>query len=391
MASSLKVGSAWKQITGLSTKVGGNWKTVSAAYTKVGGVWKQWYAPVVIDDFNRSTSGNLGTTTSGASWSNLRQSWYANGSKAQCDLAANTYALATVGFGNTKFLASAGVTNGTGLAFWIQDADNWYAAYAFQTTTSSSYLCAYESCAPCTSSTTTYTPTYSGGCVCDSGDTGGGVETAATSTTYKCATGVCDGGCTGYLVRATSGVCASGETGPTFYSVPACGLSTPPQGQGWCYKVNANTDSTFCNGSSSTASGPCCCGATTVGTTETATAGTAGTCKSCSHTTVSCAACPVYCPTTVNAWALRLIKMTAGVIALAATDVTLTGTPAAIKVSTESGNIEVQAFSDAAMTTQMGSTLSHTPTSTGPGQYIGLIKAPSDSQGSTVDNLLITL
>lgn len=44
MAGSVKVGGAWKTVSGASVKVGGAWKTVSAGYTKVGGAWKQWYS-----------------------------------------------------------------------------------------------------------------------------------------------------------------------------------------------------------------------------------------------------------------------------------------------------------------------------------------------------------
>ena len=44
MSASVKVGSAWKNIVGISVKVGGAWKGVVAAYTKVSGVWKQVYS-----------------------------------------------------------------------------------------------------------------------------------------------------------------------------------------------------------------------------------------------------------------------------------------------------------------------------------------------------------
>lgn len=391
MSSSLKIGSSWKQITGVSTKVLGDWKQVTAAYTKVAGVWKQWYAPAIVDNFNRSTSGGLGTSTSGASWSNLRQSWYANGSSAQSDASASSYALATVGFGSVNLVASAGVTNGTGLGFWIQDADNWYAAYAFQTTTSSSYLCGYTSCPPCTTNTTYYTPSYSS-CTCNPGDSGGGVNTYATSSTYACPTGNCSSSsCDSYMATLFSG-CGPGYTEAKTLPGSPCGTATAPTNYTYCYKITTTySNSSFCYGSSSSTSGPCCCGATVVGSTYVVTSGTPGTCNQCTNTTQSCSSCPVYCPTTTNSWALRLIKMTAGSISIAAPDVALSGTPAAIRVSTSVGLIEVQAFSDSALTTQMGSTLSHTPASSGPGQYVGVIKAPSDAQGSTIDNLVITL
>ena len=385
MASSIKVGSAWKQITGLSTKVGGSWKTVSAAYTKVGGVWKQWYAPVVVDNFNRSTSGGLGTTTSGASWAPLRDVWYANGSSAQCDSAATGYPLAKVGFGNVKFTASAGVSNGTGLAFWIQDKDNWYAAYAFQTTTSTSVYCGQTSCAPCSTSSSTYTPSTSNSCTCNSGDTGGGYATQPTAGTPTCEQHCPTTSCNYYgPINLFSEYCAAGYTQAK--TLPAnCGGATAGNNSAYCYKI---VDDWYL--ASPCYGGICCCGSSVVGS-PTVIGASAGTCNDCTHSVITCNSCAVYCPSTSTSWALRLIKMTAGNITIAATDVALSGTPAAIRVSTESGNIEVFAYSDAAMTNQMGATLSHTPATQGPGTAIGLIKSPSDSQGSTVDNLVVTL
>ena len=403
MASSIKVGGAWKQITGLSTKVGGNWKTVSAAYTKVGGVWKQWYAPVVFDNFNRSTSGGLGTTTSGASWAPLRDVWYANGSSAQCDSAATGYPLAKVGFGNVSLTATAAVSNGTGIAFWIQDKDNWYAAYSFQTTTNTTVNCNPYSCAPCLhTTTTTVYPNYALDPTCSPCT----VNTAAVATQYTCDTTTCVTGtttvCDGVTgpVNLFSSYCPDGydqvgRTVPTSYN---CSGSYPQAGANYSYCVKSHPvdttgPSSFCNGSSSSTSGSCCCGGTVSGsTTVVSGTGTAGSCNSCPVTYCDTyTTCYQTCPSTTNTWKLRLIKMTAGVISIVGTDVALTATPAAIRVSTESGNIEVFAYSDAAMTTQMGTTLTYTPPTQGPGTAVGLIKAPSDSQGSTVDNLVITL
>lgn len=44
MPGNVRVGGAWKSVSGVSTKVGGAWKSVSAGFTRVGGVWKQWYS-----------------------------------------------------------------------------------------------------------------------------------------------------------------------------------------------------------------------------------------------------------------------------------------------------------------------------------------------------------
>lgn len=48
------------------------------------------------DNFNRTTSGALGTSSSGGLWQALRGTWFANSSFAQSDDAANTYPIAMI-------------------------------------------------------------------------------------------------------------------------------------------------------------------------------------------------------------------------------------------------------------------------------------------------------
>jgi hypothetical protein len=48
------------------------------------------------DNFNRLTSGSLGTSSSGGLWETLRGTWFTNGSSAQSDDAANTYPISLI-------------------------------------------------------------------------------------------------------------------------------------------------------------------------------------------------------------------------------------------------------------------------------------------------------
>ena len=48
------------------------------------------------DTFNRTTTGSLGTSSSGGLWASLRGTWFANGSSAQSDDLANTYPISTI-------------------------------------------------------------------------------------------------------------------------------------------------------------------------------------------------------------------------------------------------------------------------------------------------------
>lgn len=94
---------------------------------------------LLIDNFNRTTSGSLG-----GFWSNLRGTWFANGSQAQSNDAASNYPIASAALAGNDVVVSASVGGGGGVGFWISDANNWWsAAY---TNTSTSYQCNCQTC-----------------------------------------------------------------------------------------------------------------------------------------------------------------------------------------------------------------------------------------------------
>lgn len=93
----------------------------------------------LIDLFTRTTSGSLGSF-----WTNVRGTWFANGTQAQSNDAASNYSLASATLSSNDMTVSASVGGGGGVGFWISDANNWWAAT--YNNNSSSYSCNCQTC-----------------------------------------------------------------------------------------------------------------------------------------------------------------------------------------------------------------------------------------------------
>ena len=116
----------------------------------------------LIDAFTRTTSGSLG-----GFWTNVRGTWYANGSQAQSDDSASNYSLATGNLSSNNMTVSATVGGGGGVGFWVSDANNWWAAA--YTNTSSSYSCNCQTCQQANTCTVTSCPSCGSYYQCSSG------------------------------------------------------------------------------------------------------------------------------------------------------------------------------------------------------------------------------
>lgn len=354
MATSAKVGGNWKSLSGVSVNVSDTWRTVNSAYVKVAGQWKQWFAAFITDNFNRSTSGTLGTSSSGATWTTQRGNWYANGGAAQSDDSASNYSHASVGWGPEAVEVSASVSGGTGVTFWVSDAGSWWGAVSYNTATPYSYGINPYSC-NCTNCQT-----------CSTTQTVSTCEYVTTPGTSNCACPqVCQTCPSGYTYNGSSrfpGYCAKGPyTGgyPAAIAEPTCTTS---------YTCSCNNGGTnyVCTYSTQTVYYSCNC-----------------SCQTCYSGTAS--------GTNYNYY-LRLLKSESGTVSTATGDISLGSQVAAIYVGISGDNITAKAYSDTAMTSQIGSTLSYTATTPVKGQSVGIIKAPSDySQGSTVDNFSVGL
>lgn len=80
----------------------------------------------IFDYFTRTTSGSLGTSTSGDAWEATRGVWSANGSQATTATTASNYPIAAVNFTSPNATINLDVSDGSGAAFWITDAQNWW-------------------------------------------------------------------------------------------------------------------------------------------------------------------------------------------------------------------------------------------------------------------------
>jgi hypothetical protein len=114
-------------------KVGTTWRQAIFMYTKVNGTWRQGYAANVEDNFNRADAATLGTSSNYvATWTNLRQTWAIVSNQATASADPTTYPLATVSAPRQISDYELHIDNvdgaGTGLAWWVTNLNNWWAA-----------------------------------------------------------------------------------------------------------------------------------------------------------------------------------------------------------------------------------------------------------------------
>ena len=161
MQGQMNVGGSWNHaaktiLAKITDNTGSSWRAVSSGWVKVGGTWRQWFKASFIDPFNRTTSAtSLGSPDGVQTWSNIRGAWGIVNNKATANSAASTYPISTITFDSADVtIAQDGVTNGVGAAFWVTDANNWWAT---TTNVVESYQTAYVA------GTTNYSTCYVAG------------------------------------------------------------------------------------------------------------------------------------------------------------------------------------------------------------------------------------
>jgi hypothetical protein len=96
----------------------------------------------LIDSFNRSTSGSLGTSSDGKGvWKNVTGTWQGNGSAAASLSLPGSRNVAVVdldGTNITNLQVDTGTNGGSGLSFWVTDANNYYSLYPSYSSSSTS-------------------------------------------------------------------------------------------------------------------------------------------------------------------------------------------------------------------------------------------------------------
>jgi len=125
----------------------------------------------LIDNFNRTTSGSLGTSSSGGLWNAIRGVWFANNTVGITNDSPSTYPVAGYNLGSADITLkldtpSASSSNGgAGAAFWVTDSSNWWGVFPFvNTNTSYSQICSAYSQSAAAYTCLAYTTSYSSVC-----------------------------------------------------------------------------------------------------------------------------------------------------------------------------------------------------------------------------------
>lgn len=260
---------------------------------------------IISDSFNRS-NGSLGSTETGEPWQLTRGTWSISSNAASSTDSGDSYPMATVNTNKTDITASVKTTdNGLGIAFWVTDANSWWASTTYASSSTSCDTC-YQTCYQ-----TCYETCY--------------------QTCYSCDYGLVSGS-----------TCVDPET------LQPIGPATPYN----CNPYNCNPYN--CNP------------------------------YSCNPYSCNCV--------TSYSYNLRIIKSDLGTVTTPTSDISLPSSPAAMYVSTSNNTITAKAYSDTSMTTQIGSTMSYTPTSPTKGTRIGIFKSPvAYNQGTTLDDFSATV
>lgn len=88
-----------------------------------------------IDNFNRSTSGSLGTPSGGGVWIATSGTWSADGTKATSATAASSYPIASAElYTNAPTIDLDTDGAGAGVAFWVSDSANWWGVIPWRDT-----------------------------------------------------------------------------------------------------------------------------------------------------------------------------------------------------------------------------------------------------------------
>ena len=142
MQGQMNVGGSWnhaaKTIFVKVTSGGSSsWRNVTSGWVKVGGAWKKWFLSTFIDSFQRTTSStSLGSPDGINTWSNIRGAWGIVNNLATANSSPSQYPMATIIFGSSDAtIVQDNVTNGVGAAFWVTDANNWWATATDETQT----------------------------------------------------------------------------------------------------------------------------------------------------------------------------------------------------------------------------------------------------------------
>jgi hypothetical protein len=121
-------------------KTSNSWTSAKQVFAKVNGTWQTVYTSSISDNFDRANSASLGNVPdTDFTWTQTDGSWSINTNRVESATSPASYPMIDVDF-NTQNVAIGANINatgtsqasgkyGAGIAFWIVDATNWWAAY----------------------------------------------------------------------------------------------------------------------------------------------------------------------------------------------------------------------------------------------------------------------
>jgi hypothetical protein len=148
-----KIGGSWSNGTPF-IKTSNSWSTAKQVFAKVNGTWQTVYTSSISDNFNRANSSDLGNVPdTDTVWTKRSGSWSISNNKVATSTSAANHPFIDVEFSTQNVLVGANINAtgtsqasgkyGAGIAFWIVDSANWWAAYNDVVTTGTIvYTCA---------------------------------------------------------------------------------------------------------------------------------------------------------------------------------------------------------------------------------------------------------
>lgn len=302
----------------------------------------------VLDLFNRADQSGLGSIK-GQRWRVWRGVWSIVSNKASSSSAAGDNALATLKFTKTDVSVKvSGAQAGTGIAFWVTDADNWWAAIYEQHTT----------CQTC------YTCNAYGGGTCNA------YSFVCQNYTTVCASGYNCSSCNSYPLAP--GNCNAWDSYCNVYNTsPPVGFCWGPSRVYFC-SGNYNPPYYFCGGYT-----PACC--------NFATECASGYTVCNSSNPVFCNSASAYPCNCTNDGYITVFKSVASVVTQFSSSL-FTAAVQSFKTILSGSNITVKAYSDTAYSSQIGSDFVMSPTTPNKNKNHGIIKSQSSlNQGSSIN------
>jgi hypothetical protein len=331
---------------------------------------------LVLDLFNRTNNSTSLGTVSGQGWRVWRGVWGIVSNKASSSSAAGDNALATLRFTKTDVTVSiSGADPGMGAAFWVTDANNWYASVYTQTQ-------ACQTCSNCNAfsggNCNSFVPgncnaTSPGNC-----NVGAGVFCCFGFTPGTCAITGCSGGW-------TPGNCIVFNSANTGNRAPPYGFCHQPSG----FNPSTCNNSFVCLSSNPATcnNGYCCSGDFNTwspycsGTTNPATCSNAPG----SFNPVVCNAVFTFSCNCVTEHRISLLRSLAGAVSIISNNL-FSSAIQSFKIILSGSQATIQSFSTTSYTSQIGNSIVQSITAPQKTTQHGIIKSTSSfQQGSSID------